>query len=87
MGQISCQIVMASLQKVWLLYELYLCLVSDSTAQYIHGYESVQADNGVYTEGLQCVVVLIGAYHIPTGLPIIGAMNQPFAEKNTQSGR
>ena len=58
---------------------------TDSTAQYIHGYDSVQAEGSVYKEGLQCVVVLIGAYSLKTGLPVAGVVNQPFASKDENS--
>ncbi len=54
-------------------------MLTDSTAQYIHGYKSVQAEGGVYSKGLQCVVVLIGAYWLDSGLPFAGVINQPFA--------
>ena len=54
----------------------------DSTAQYIHGYDSQKAEGGVYARGLQCVVVLIGAFELSTGLPIFGVVNQPFASFN-----
>lgn len=50
----------------------------DSTAQYIKGLSDVEADGGVYTRGLQCVTVLIGAYRVSSGLPVIGIVNQPF---------
>ncbi len=64
----------------------YVCILfSDSTAQYIHGYESVQCDGGIYKEGLQCVVVLIGAYNLHTGQPIVGVLNQPFSYQNPQT--
>ena len=63
-------------------FTLYIFYVLDSTAQYIHGHDSVQAEGGVYKEGLQCVVVLIGAYSMKTGLPVAGVMNQPFASQN-----
>ena len=63
-------------------FTLHILNVLDSTAPYIHGYDSIQAEGGVYKEGLQCVVVLIGAYSMKTGLPVAGVMNQPFASQN-----
>lgn len=51
----------------------------DSTAQYIHGFSSVESEGtGVYFKGLQCVSVLIGAYDMTTGEAIAGVINQPF---------
>ena len=61
------------------MFKIFLLDILDSTAQYIHGYGSVQAEGGVYKEGLQCVVVLIGAYSLKTGLPVAGVINQPFS--------
>ncbi|XP_045168679.2 inositol polyphosphate 1-phosphatase-like [Mercenaria mercenaria] len=49
----------------------------DSTAQYIQGDEGTVID-GLVSEGLQCVAVLIGVYDKTTGLPLIGVTNQPF---------
>ena len=49
----------------------------DSTAQYISGEIGTEV-NGMVTEGLQCVCVLVGVYEKSTGLPIIGVINQPF---------
>ena len=68
-----------------LFYFVNIHNVLDSTAQYIHGYDSVQAEGGVYKEGLQCVVVLIGAYSMKTGLPVAGVMNQPFTSQNERT--
>lgn len=39
----------------------------------------MRAEGGVYREGLQCVVVLIGVYALRTGRPVAGVMNQPFS--------
>lgn len=63
---------------------VFIC-TTDSTAQYINGYESVQSEGGVYKEGLQCVVVLIGAYYLKSGLPVAGVMNQPFSTQNNET--
>lgn len=49
----------------------------DSTAQYIQGEVGIVTDSLV-SEGLQCVVVLIGVYNKKSGLPLIGVTNQPF---------
>ncbi|KAM4626381.1 inositol polyphosphate 1-phosphatase isoform 1-T2 [Discoglossus pictus] len=54
----------------------------DSTYQYIKGSSDIQPTQGVYPKGLQCVTVLIGAYEIDTGLPIMGVINQPFATRD-----
>ena len=35
----------------------------------------------MYSFGLQCVTVLIGAYNIVTGLPVMGVIYQPFHTK------
>lgn len=54
-----------------------LLTILDSTAQYIQGDVGIVTD-GLVSEGLQCVVVLIGVYNKTSGLPIIGVTNQPF---------
>lgn len=51
----------------------------DSTAQYIQG-EVGEVVDGMVTEGLQCVSVLIGVYDKSTGVPLVGVTNQPFYE-------
>jgi inositol polyphosphate 1-phosphatase len=51
----------------------------DSTAEYINGIEEVAAC-GISVSGLKCVTVLIGAYDKKTGLPLVGVVNQPFAD-------
>ncbi|KAL8622398.1 hypothetical protein ACOMHN_041726 [Nucella lapillus] len=50
----------------------------DSTAQYISGQEGQLDGSGVTSGGLQCVVVLIGAFQKSSGLPIVGVVSQPF---------
>ena len=37
------------------------------------------------SNGLQVVTVLIGVYNLKTGQPVIGVINQPFAEHNPQT--
>ncbi|XP_018597082.2 inositol polyphosphate 1-phosphatase-like [Scleropages formosus] len=51
----------------------------DSTFQYIRGISDSIADRNVYSQGLQCVTVLIGVYDLQTGEPLVGVVNQPFA--------
>lgn len=58
----------------------------DSTAQYIKGTVGVLDENGVTENGgLQCVVVLIGAFQKSTGLPIVGVAVQPFWELDPET--
>ncbi|XP_033762742.1 inositol polyphosphate 1-phosphatase-like [Pecten maximus] len=59
----------------------------DSTAQYIGGLHGTVENNGIASEGLQCVVVIIGVYDKRTGLPLVGVTNQPFSTFDTQSKR
>ncbi|XP_013391886.1 inositol polyphosphate 1-phosphatase [Lingula anatina] len=59
----------------------------DSTAQYIAGIEDASPENGVYSKGVQCVTVLIGAYDRESGIPIIGALNQPFSNQDVITKR
>ncbi|EDV26661.1 uncharacterized protein TRIADDRAFT_22251 [Trichoplax adhaerens] len=49
----------------------------DGTNEYI-SQNVVEAQNGIYSKGLQCVTVLIGIYHRTSGSPIAGVINQPF---------
>lgn len=56
--------------------------LSDSTHQYIQGSADVEPNDGVFPRGLQCVTILIGAYDLQTGLPLMGVINQPFVSKN-----
>jgi hypothetical protein len=62
------------------------CLV-DSTAQYIYGSDGTVSETGVHSEGLRCVVVLIGAYDLVTGQPIFGCVNQPFVQVDPTSNK
>ncbi|CAH2306555.1 inositol polyphosphate 1-phosphatase [Pelobates cultripes] len=59
----------------------------DSTYQYIKGSSDITPNNGIFIKGLQCVTVLIGAYLIDTGLPIMGVINQPFATRDPKTLR
>lgn len=54
-----------------------LCV--DATAQYIEGRCTGVSPTGIHSDGLHCVVVLIGVYSVTTGLPLAGVINQPFA--------
>ena len=58
-------------------HQIILLHILDSTAQYIQGEVGNEVD-GLVSEGLQCVAVLIGVYCKKTGLPLIGVTNQPF---------
>ncbi|KAL2087923.1 hypothetical protein ACEWY4_016751 [Coilia grayii] len=51
----------------------------DSTFQYIKGISNSVPQDSIYSRGLQCVTVLIGAYDLRTGEPVMGVINQPFA--------
>ncbi|MFT7807980.1 inositol polyphosphate 1-phosphatase [Arapaima gigas] len=51
----------------------------DSTFQYIKGISDSIPEGNVYSQGLQCVTVLIGVYDLRTGEPLMGVVNQPFA--------
>ncbi|XP_071495587.1 inositol polyphosphate 1-phosphatase-like [Diadema antillarum] len=57
----------------------------DSTAEYIKGIEDEEAESGIYQHGLQCAVVLIGAFDRKTGSPLMGVINQPFAKQDTDT--
>lgn len=55
----------------------------DATEEYIRGSTTSSSPNrekGIPTSGLGCVTCLIGGYDIESGKPIIGVINQPFAE-------
>lgn len=52
----------------------YINIFSDATLEFISGAKGESA----LGEGLDCVTVLIGAYLLSTGEPIIGVINQPF---------
>lgn len=56
---------------------------ADATEEYIRGStinSSSSQEARIPTSGLGCVTVLIGGYDIESGKPIIGVINQPFAE-------
>lgn len=57
----------------------------DATEEYIKGVTITNYPN-IPASGLSCVTVLIGAYDIESGKPIIGIINQPFHEQ-TEPGR
>ncbi|RZF48824.1 hypothetical protein LSTR_LSTR003204 [Laodelphax striatellus] len=48
----------------------------DSTGEYIN--PRAEKDGDVFTAGLNCVTVLIGAFSRESGQPVIGVINQPF---------
>ncbi|KAH8360080.1 hypothetical protein KR093_010642 [Drosophila rubida] len=53
----------------------------DATAEYISGDTVFTNFPGITSTGLDCVTVLIGVYERDSGLPIIGVVAQPFANK------
>uniref|UniRef100_A0A182PX64 inositol-1,4-bisphosphate 1-phosphatase n=1 Tax=Anopheles epiroticus TaxID=199890 RepID=A0A182PX64_9DIPT len=53
----------------------------DGTAEYIKGEEKYTKYPNIVSSGLKCCTVLIGVYEKCQGTPIIGVINQPFAEK------
>eukprot|EP00057_Strongylocentrotus_purpuratus_P003217 XP_003726193.1 PREDICTED: LOW QUALITY PROTEIN: inositol polyphosphate 1-phosphatase-like [Strongylocentrotus purpuratus] len=57
----------------------------DSTSEYIKGIEDEEPKSGVYWHGLQCAVILIGAFHRETGSPVLGVVNQPFSKQDPES--
>ncbi|GFV84422.1 inositol polyphosphate 1-phosphatase [Trichonephila clavipes] len=59
----------------------------DATAEFIQGKNEETDDLGIQHYGLQCVCVLIGAYELQSGKPILGVVNQPFYKKETESSR
>lgn len=59
----------------------------DSTAEYISGKGNNAAESGIYPSGLQCVTVLIGAFDRSSGLPVLGVVNQPFNQLDSESGK
>lgn len=59
----------------------------DSTSEYIYGkYKDMDLPE-LATSGLKCVCVLIGLYHLETGHPILGVINQPFYLWNSTLNR
>ncbi|XP_071962005.1 inositol polyphosphate 1-phosphatase-like [Antedon mediterranea] len=59
----------------------------DSTAEYIRGTNEQPSSTGIHQNGLQCAVILIGAFLRKTGEPIFGVINQPFSELDKTSNR
>ncbi|XP_069471767.1 inositol polyphosphate 1-phosphatase [Ambystoma mexicanum] len=59
----------------------------DSTYQYIKGSAHAVPHHGIYSNGLQCVTILIGVYDINSGLPLMGVVNQPFAVQEPKTLR
>ncbi|GFR04743.1 inositol polyphosphate 1-phosphatase [Trichonephila clavata] len=59
----------------------------DATAEFIQGKNEETDDLGIQHYGLQCVCVLIGAYELQSGKPILGVVNQPFYKKETEGSR
>ncbi|KAG7477425.1 hypothetical protein MATL_G00069550 [Megalops atlanticus] len=59
----------------------------DATSQYIEGREEKVPEGELCTSGLQCALVLIGAYHRATGEPVMGVINQPFAHRDSSDQR
>ncbi|XP_059490742.1 inositol polyphosphate 1-phosphatase [Neocloeon triangulifer] len=59
----------------------------DSTAEYIQGAECSPNSHGIFTSGLRCATVLIGAYNRKTGEPMIGVVNQPFFQEEAENWR
>jgi Inositol monophosphatase family len=69
------------------LLNLLCTFCADATYQYIEGGDGTVSDIGVVSDGLRCVTVLIGAYDLQTGRPIIGCVNQPFSTQDPVSRR
>lgn len=59
----------------------------DATAEFIQGKNEETDDLGIQHYGLKCVCVLIGAYELESGRPILGVVNQPFYNKESDSSR
>ncbi|XP_053678191.1 inositol polyphosphate 1-phosphatase [Anopheles nili] len=53
----------------------------DGTAEYIKAEEKLTKYPNIASAGLKCCTVLIGVYETNQGTPILGVINQPFAEK------
>lgn len=53
----------------------------DGTHHYVKDLKDEVKRHGVCEHGLECVTVLIGAYDIHTGLPILGVVFEPFNSK------
>ncbi|KAF8770544.1 Inositol polyphosphate 1-phosphatase like protein [Argiope bruennichi] len=59
----------------------------DSTAEYIQAKNEEKESFGIQQYGLKCVCVLIGAYEVNSGKPILGVVNQPFFKKKTDGSK
>ncbi|XP_038077604.1 inositol polyphosphate 1-phosphatase-like [Patiria miniata] len=62
----------------------------DGTAQYIKGLSDELPTDGIHEEGLQCAIILIGAFNRQSGEPVMGVINQPFCktdDSNRWQGR
>ncbi|KAJ8384097.1 hypothetical protein AAFF_G00208880 [Aldrovandia affinis] len=59
----------------------------DSTLQYIRGLSDCVPQQQIFSQGLQCVTVLIGVYHLQTGAPVMGVINQPFSLQDPETLR
>ena len=72
-----------------------ICLHSDATNEYIKGsedfdkmcHENLEEEDQVWSAGLHCVTVLIGAFDVITGQPLIGVINQPFWKYDAGKGK
>lgn len=67
----------------------------DATNEYIKGseqfdkicHENFDEEDQVWIKGLHCVTVLIGAFDMTTGQPLIGVINQPFWKYSGDKGK
>ncbi|RMB92423.1 hypothetical protein DUI87_31140 [Hirundo rustica rustica] len=59
----------------------------DSTNEFIGGREDVAAVDGVAPGGLRSALVLVGAFDRRTGVPVLGVINEPFFQRDPQTGR
>ncbi|GBO24793.1 Inositol polyphosphate 1-phosphatase [Araneus ventricosus] len=59
----------------------------NSTAEYIQAKNEEKEALGIQQYGLKCVCVLIGAYEIRSGKPILGVVNQPFFKRRTDGSK
>jgi inositol polyphosphate 1-phosphatase len=50
----------------------------DNTGAYVAGCTGTLTKTGVYSNGLQCITVIIGVFDRSTGMPVVGVLNQPF---------
>lgn len=52
----------------------------DATVEYIKAIHKDSRFDNIPSNGLRCVTILIGVYHLDTGIPLMGIINQPFFE-------